>query len=150
MRIDPPMPRTDVSDVLAQMRALRSAAQAGSGGAPVFNPALPGPPQRSPSDLAARIAADSASIGVPGDGVRGPGTSSGIQSFGAHLESALNSVNGLQKESGRLTDGLARGQHQDLVATMVASQKASVAFQGALQVRNRLVTAYEAIMNMPI
>jgi flagellar hook-basal body complex protein FliE len=33
---------------------------------------------------------------------------------------------------------------------MVASQKSSVAFQAATQVRNRLVTAYESIMNMPI
>ena len=72
------------------------------------------------------------------------------QSFGAHLESALRSVNRLQAESGRLSDGLASGQHQDLVATMVASQKANVAFQAALQVRNRLVSAYESVMNMPI
>ena len=145
MRIDPPMPRTDVSDVLAQMRALRSAAQAGSGGAPIFNPAL-----RNSADVTAQSAADAVRLGVPAASINAPGTVGGIQSFGDHLESALKSVNALQKESGRLSNGLASGQHQDLVATMVASQKAGVAFQAALQVRNRLVTAYESIMNMPI
>jgi flagellar hook-basal body complex protein FliE len=73
-----------------------------------------------------------------------------LQTFGAHLESAIRNVSALQADSSRMTEGLARGQHNDLVATMVASQKSSVAFQAATQVRNRLVTAYESIMNMPI
>ena len=36
------------------------------------------------------------------------------------------------------------------VKVMVAVQKSNVAFQAATQVRNRLVTAYQDIMNMPI
>ena len=37
-----------------------------------------------------------------------------------------------------------------LVKAMIASQKASVAFDAAVQVRNRVVSAYQDIMNMPI
>ena len=38
----------------------------------------------------------------------------------------------------------------DLAQVMVASQKSSVAFQAMTQVRNKLITAYEDIMKMPI
>ena len=38
----------------------------------------------------------------------------------------------------------------DLTEVMIASQKSSVAFQAAVQVRNKMVSAYESIMNMPI
>jgi len=66
------------------------------------------------------------------------------------LRSAVNSVNDLQLEAGRMTDSFVRGEQQDLVATMVAVQKANVAFQAATQIRNRLVSAYQDIMNMTI
>ena len=141
MRIEAPMlradgPRADVSEVLAQMRALKQAAQA-----------------RPSADVAAAGAALPTQLvrGISPDGVAGVGApASPLQTFGAHLESAMRNVTSLQADSSRLTEGLARGQHNDLVATMVASQKSSVAFQAATQVRNRLVTAYESIMNMPI
>jgi len=38
----------------------------------------------------------------------------------------------------------------DIPEVMIASQKASVAFQAMTQVRNKLITAYEEIMKMPI
>jgi flagellar hook-basal body complex protein FliE len=38
----------------------------------------------------------------------------------------------------------------DLPQVMIQAQKASVSFQAMTQVRNRLVTAYEDIMKMPI
>lgn len=70
--------------------------------------------------------------------------------FQEMLSRALNNINSTQLESGRLSDGFVRGEHQDLVAVMVASQKASVSFQALNQVRNRVVTAYQDVMNMPI
>ncbi len=63
---------------------------------------------------------------------------------------ALDSVNDAQLNAGALSDGFVKGQHQDLVSVMVASQKASLSFQALNQVRNRVVSAYQDIMNMPI
>lgn len=72
------------------------------------------------------------------------------QGFQAQLREAIDSVNALQKDSAAMADGFVRGDHRDLVGTMVASQKAQVAFQATLATRNRLVSAYQDIMNMPI
>ena len=72
-------------------------------------------------------------------------------SFSSMMTNALDSVNQLQQESGRLSNALERGDESvTLTQTMIASQKASVAFQAVSQVRNKLVDAYEKIMNMPI
>lgn len=70
--------------------------------------------------------------------------------FADRLDRALSSVNELQQASAAKANGFVSGEHQDLVGTMVAAQKASVAFEATLQTRNRLVSAYQDIMNMPI
>jgi len=70
--------------------------------------------------------------------------------FGATLKSAIDQVNSTQNEATNLTDAFVRGDTDDLVKVMIAVQKSNVAFQAATQVRNRLVTAYQDIMNMPI
>jgi len=72
-------------------------------------------------------------------------------SFGQLLEQAVDRVNDLQMESGRLSTALERGESEvTLTQAMIASQKASVAFQAMTQVRNKLINAYETVMNMPI
>jgi len=72
-------------------------------------------------------------------------------SFSHMMTEALDSVNELQQESGRLSSALERGDESvTLTQTMIASQKAGVAFQAVTEVRNKLVDAYEKIMNMPI
>jgi flagellar hook-basal body complex protein FliE len=71
--------------------------------------------------------------------------------FSEMMVSALDSVNELQMESGKLSHALEMGDpNVTLSQTMIASQKATVAFQAASEVRNKLVNAYETIMNMPI
>jgi len=130
MRIEGSIARTDVNEVLAQMRALKAAAQAHVEPDRALT-------SQSLTDIGASTQQN---VGAP----------SALESFGAHLQSALQSVNSLQGDATRLQEGFAAGRHQDLVSTMVATQKATVAFQAATQVRNRLVTAYESIMNMPI
>lgn len=70
--------------------------------------------------------------------------------FGQVLGQALSTVNEYQLDSGAKAAAFSRGETDDLVGVMVASQKSSVAFQAALQVRNRMVSAYQDIMNMPI
>ena len=75
---------------------------------------------------------------------KGPG-------FDDLLQQAVNRVNELQQTTSELQTGYERGDAGiDLAQVMVASQKSSVAFQAMTQVRNKLITAYEDIMKMPI
>ena len=67
------------------------------------------------------------------------------------LKQAVDRVNELQKTTSNLQTGYERGdQGIDLTEVMIASQKSSVAFQAITQVRNKMVSAYEDIMKMPI
>lgn len=70
--------------------------------------------------------------------------------FHQMFKAALTSVNEAQQASGRLTEQFVRGETKDLVEVMVQMQKANVSMQALTQVRNRMVTAYQEIMNMPI
>lgn len=81
---------------------------------------------------------DPAAIGGPAD------------NFGATMVEALKSVNSQQAQAARATDAYERGETHDLVQVMVERQRASVGFEATLQVRNRLLSAYRDIMNMPV
>ena len=70
--------------------------------------------------------------------------------FGDLLRQAVDSVNHLQKTSGQSANDFVAGRETNLVKVMVDSQKASVGFQAMVQVRNRMVSAYQDIMKMPI
>jgi flagellar hook-basal body complex protein FliE len=72
-------------------------------------------------------------------------------SFGDLLTQAVSKVNEVQKTSSSMADAYERGvAGVDITDVMIASQKASVAFQATVQVRNKLIDAYRDIMNMPI
>lgn len=76
---------------------------------------------------------------------------SGVQQFSGLFSQALGNVNQLQQQADNLQTRVEMGDKSvSLVQAMVASQKASIAFQATVQVRNRLVAAYQDIMNMPI
>lgn len=71
--------------------------------------------------------------------------------FGVMLKSAIEDVNDIQKQAGKLSDSFVKGDPQtDLTEVMVALQKAKISFQAMVEVRNKLVVAYQDIMNMPI
>lgn len=71
--------------------------------------------------------------------------------FGQLLQQAVDNVNDLQSESGRLKNALEMGDRSvSLAETMIASQKAGIAFEATVQVRNKLVEAYKQIMSMPV
>jgi flagellar hook-basal body complex protein FliE len=67
------------------------------------------------------------------------------------LTKAIDTVNQYQSEAGLAARQIESGDGGvSLVKAMIASQKSNVAFQAAVQVRNKVVTAYQDIMNMPI
>ena len=71
--------------------------------------------------------------------------------FGDLMKSAVNQVNGLQQTSASLSKGFEMGDPNiNLSDVMIASQKSSVAFEATVQVRNKLVEAYQEVMRMSI
>ncbi|QFF98529.1 flagellar hook-basal body complex protein FliE [Psychrobacillus glaciei] len=70
--------------------------------------------------------------------------------FGDFLKSAIESVNQDQKASDVLTDKLVRGEDVELHDIMIASQKASITLNTTLEIRNKVVEAYQEIMRMPV
>ena len=71
-------------------------------------------------------------------------------SFAATLESALKDVNQAQVKAGELSEAYERGETIDIAKVMLARQQAAVGFEATMQVRNKLLSAYQNIMNMPV
>lgn len=74
-----------------------------------------------------------------------------VASFSDTLQGALRGVNTTQKTSGALAQAFELGDPRaDLARVMVAAQQSQVAFRATVEVRNRLVQAYQDVMNMPV
>ncbi len=72
-------------------------------------------------------------------------------SFGDMMQQAINQVNDTQMQAGKLTKAFEMGESQvDLSEVMIAVQKSRVSFQALTEVRNKLLTAYQDVMNMPV
>jgi flagellar hook-basal body complex protein FliE len=63
---------------------------------------------------------------------------------------ALGEVNGAQLKSRDMQDAFDRGEDIPLTDVVIGMQKSSLAFEATLQVRNKVLKAYEQIMNMPV
>jgi flagellar hook-basal body complex protein FliE len=75
----------------------------------------------------------------------------GAPSFADMLGQAVGKVNETQQASNQLSSAFEMGSSGvDITDVMIASQKASVSFQAMTQVRNKLVQAYQDIMQMPV
>jgi flagellar hook-basal body complex protein FliE len=71
--------------------------------------------------------------------------------FGGLVRNALNSVNETQQHAEKLATAFDLGDPKvGLADVMIATQKANLSFQAVTQVRNKLVQAYQEIMNMPV
>jgi flagellar hook-basal body complex protein FliE len=81
------------------------------------------------------------------DGVDTAGAS---PSFGKTMVDALSAVNAQQAKASDLSAAYERGDTHDIVQVMVERQKAAIGFEASLQVRNKLLSAYRDIMNMPV
>lgn len=71
--------------------------------------------------------------------------------FGDLLRQSLDQVNGAQKSAQSLGERFALGDDSvNLSDVMIATQKAGIGFQAAVQIRNKLVTAYQDIQSMQV
>jgi flagellar hook-basal body complex protein FliE len=115
--------RADISQVLSQMRLVQQQ---------IKRPAL----EATPGLIA------------PGQLARPEATPAG---FGELFSRAIDSVNGTQQAANHLRESYEVGATGvSLTQVMVAAEKSSIAFDAMVQVRNKLVQAYQDIMNMPV
>jgi len=91
--------------------------------------------------------ATSVAQGKPAQGAQGAGGAD----FAQVLKSAIDQVGQAQQQAHQMTQDFATGQNNvNLQDVMVNLQKADISFQQMVQVRNKLVNAYQTIMNMPV
>jgi len=71
--------------------------------------------------------------------------------FSSLLKQSIDQVNATQQAATNLSTAFSTGDpNVDVTEVMIALQKAGVAFQAMTEVRNRLVSAYQDIMSMPV
>ena len=101
---------------------------------------------RGTGDVAAGNAITPAS---PGGG--SVGAAAGTPGFQQTLSNAIDKVSQTQANAAELQQAFELGDPRaDLARVMVAMQQSQVAFRATVEVRNRLVQAYQDVMNMPI
>lgn len=66
--------------------------------------------------------------------------------FGKMLADSLQEVNKLQVESDKAIQALAAGKKENIHETMIAMEKASISFQMMMQMRNKIIEAYQELM----
>ncbi len=71
-------------------------------------------------------------------------------SFSDYLYQALDEVNRLQLDAQRQMDDFAAGRTDNIHQVMIAIEKADIALQLTVQVRNKIIDAYNEIMRMQI
>lgn len=73
-----------------------------------------------------------------------------IDAFSQYLGEVLDQLNQKQVDAEKLGEKLAAGEVQDLHQVMIAAQEASLSLSLAVQVRNKVIEAYQEIMRMPL
>ena len=91
-----------------------------------------------------------------------PGLQNGIQNnqitgqeenkanFTELFSNMINSVNSLQGDASKMQELMATGEAADLHQVMIAAEEAGVALDLLLEIRNRLVDAYQTLVRMPM
>ena len=72
------------------------------------------------------------------------------ESFGAALGRAVAEVDSLQSQAQEVAGALVAGQADDTAQAVAMIEKANISFQFALQIRNKLLEAYQEVMRMPV
>ncbi|MDC1144017.1 flagellar hook-basal body complex protein FliE [Porticoccaceae bacterium] len=76
--------------------------------------------------------------------------STGVTGFADSIKGALQEVNATQQATKAMRTAYERGEDIPLTDVVMSMQKSSLAFEATLQIRNKVLKAYEEIMNMPV
>ena len=72
------------------------------------------------------------------------------ESFEKTLKKFITDVNSLQNQAAESTVDLAKGEVEDVHDVMIAVEKANIAMELMLEIRNKIVEAYQEVMRMPV
>lgn len=81
-------------------------------------------------------------------GATAPATSGGSEPFGDLLKDAIGQADHLEQQAHAAVNGLMTGTGVDVHQAMIASEKASMAFEMVLAVRNKAIQSYQSVMSM--
>ena len=95
------------------------------------------------------VTRDSKSLGIEGPSSTNSTAGAG-KSFADTLKDAVGSVNEMQKASDKAIQNLATGKTDNVAEVMIASEKADIAFKVMVQVRNKIIDAYQEVMKMQV
>ncbi|OYD25773.1 flagellar hook-basal body complex protein FliE [Oceanimonas baumannii] len=70
--------------------------------------------------------------------------------FGMLMKTTMRAINHEQMQASQLMTAVETGASDDLAGAMLASQKAGLSFSTLVQVRNKMMTAFDDIMRMPL
>ena len=91
------------------------------------------------------LAAETKSLSEPA------ATGTAKSNFADLLETSMDAVNQTQQRAAALAEAFETGAKDvDLAEVMISLQKADISFKAMTEVRNKLVNAYQEIMNMPV
>ena len=96
--------------------------------------------------IAAKVITSASTVGGP---ARPGAAGGGADGFGASLERLVEGVNQTNAAANRAVDGMLAGT-TDVHDAMIALQRADHTLQFSVQVRNKLMNAYQEIMRMPV
>jgi flagellar hook-basal body complex protein FliE len=85
-------------------------------------------------------------LGLP----EAPSGEKAASGFGDVLRSSLEQFSKTQSDADRVAEDLTLGRTTDIHTTMIAVEKAGLALEMALQIRNKLLNAYETLMRQQI
>ena len=72
------------------------------------------------------------------------------EGFRSAFADVFKAIDNQQHKAAAMTEAVDTGASDDLVGAMVESQKASIAFSALMQVRNKVTSAFEEVMRMPL
>jgi flagellar hook-basal body complex protein FliE len=84
------------------------------------------------------------------NGLSGSQKTQGPADFGDLIRQTVDKVNSNQMASSQISAAYERGEGVPLTDVVLAMQKSSLSFEATLQVRNKVLKAYEDILNMPV
>ena len=87
---------------------------------------------------------------VPANPIASAGQQSTGKNFGEMLGNALAETGKLEQQAQDASSRLASGQLQDVAEATIAAEKAAIALQLTIQVRNKAVEAYQEVMRMQV
>ena len=90
------------------------------------------------------------SIPEPFGGSVSKRTSPAGHEFSDVLKNAVESVNSMQHAAGRLEDAVAKGEDVNIHQAVIAGEKAGLSFRLLMQVRNKMLDAYQEVMRMQV